>query len=75
VNSAGTFGGPSGSYQIVVLTRDSSSMAYGVSTIEDAAEVVHRDLNPGVPAAVQQSVIPPSQQTPDEELPPLPQDP
>ena len=75
VNSIGVFTGRSGDYEIVVLTRDNSTMAYGATTIEDAAEVIHRDLNPGAPAAIPPSTIAPSQQTPDEELPPLPQDP
>lgn len=75
VNSIGTFTGRSAGYQIVMLTLDNQTMAYGAATIEDAAAVIHRDLNPGVPAAIPPSTILPSQQTPDEELPPLPQDP
>ena len=75
VNSIGVFTGRSGDYEIVVLTRDNSTMAYGITTIEDAAEVLHRDLNPGAGAAIPPSRILPLQQTPDEELPPLPQDP
>ena len=34
---------------IAVLTQDNPTMAYGVRTIENAAEVIHRDLNAGPP--------------------------
>ena len=75
VDSIGSFTGRSSDYQIVVLTQDNATMPYGVATIEDAAEVIHRDLDPGAPAAVPPSTILPSQQAPDEQLPPLPPDP
>lgn len=63
-----------GDYQIVVPTQDNPAMGYGAATIGDAAEVIHRDLD-GAPAAVPRSTVLPAEQAPDEELPPLPQDP
>jgi beta-lactamase class A len=56
-------------YTIVVLTQDNPTMAYGVGTVEAIARAVNRDLNPGAVARVPLSVIPPSQQTPDEIIP------
>ncbi len=52
VHSIGAFEGPGRSYTIVVLTRDTPSMAYGVTTIERVARAVHRTLNPGMRAAI-----------------------
>ncbi|MBW8482863.1 class A beta-lactamase-related serine hydrolase [Actinomadura sp. PM05-2] len=51
VHSLGAFDGRDRDYTIVVLTRDTPSMAYGVATIERVARAVHRDLNPGLRAA------------------------
>ncbi|QXJ26653.1 serine hydrolase [Actinomadura graeca] len=48
VHSIGAFDGGGADYMIVVLTRDTPSMAYGVETIERVARAVHRDLNPGM---------------------------
>jgi hypothetical protein len=73
VHSAGAFAGRGSTYLIVVLTQGNPTMAYGVRTIEDAAEVVHRDLNPGAAGAVPPtppSVLLPSQQEPGGPLPP-----
>lgn len=75
VNSIGSFTGRSSDYQIVVLTQDNPAMAYGAATIADAAGVIHRDLGGGAPAAVPRSTVLQEEQAPDEELPPLPQDP
>jgi hypothetical protein len=72
IHSMGSFSGHGRDYLIVVLTQNNATMAYGVRTIEDVAEVIHRDLNAGLPAAVRPSVISPAQQTPDERLPALP---
>ncbi len=72
IHSMGSFSGHGRDYMIVVLTQNNATMAYGVRTIEDVAEVIHRDLNSGLPAAVRPSVITPAQQTPDEPLPALP---
>jgi Beta-lactamase enzyme family len=69
INSIGGFTGHGQRYTIVVLTQDNPTMAYGVSTVERIAEAVNRDLNPGAVPRVPASVIPASQQTPDETLP------
>ena len=69
INSIGAFTGHGQRYSIVVLTQDNPTMAYGVSTVEAIARAVNRDLNPGGTARVSLSVIPASQQTPDEPIP------
>jgi beta-lactamase class A len=69
INSIGGFTGHGSRYSIVVLTQDNPTMAYGVGTVEAIARAVNRDLNPGAAARVPLSVIPPSQQTPDETIP------
>ncbi|MFD0853514.1 serine hydrolase, partial [Actinomadura adrarensis] len=51
VHSIGAFDGRGRDYMIVVLTRDTPSMRYGVQTIERVARAVHRTLNPGRRAA------------------------
>jgi hypothetical protein len=57
INSIGFFKvkTPARVYEIVMLTHNNPTMQYGIDTIEPAAEVIHRDLNPNA-----QSVIPPS---------------
>ena len=47
-------------------------MAYGVATVEAIARVVNRDLNPGATALTPSSGPAPSSQTPDENIPALP---
>jgi beta-lactamase class A len=71
IHSIGSFTGSGRDYMIVVLTQNNATMAYGVRTIEDLAEVIHRDLNSGQAAAVPASVISPSQEKPDELIPAL----
>jgi hypothetical protein len=73
VNSIGAFSGHRRDYMIVVLTEDNSTMAYGVGTIENIAEVIHRDLKGGTaaaPAAIPMSSPNPTWEQPDEQLPP-----
>jgi len=73
VNSIGCFTSSAMNYSIVVLTHGTTahpSMAYGVTTIEDVATVVHRDLNSGAAAAVPRSTPRPSWTVPDEPVPP-----
>jgi hypothetical protein len=72
INSVGAFTSAHRVYLIAILTYGNASMGYGIDTIEDAAEVIHRDLNPG-----KHDVIPPSQPfpswgAPDETIPTLP---
>jgi hypothetical protein len=72
IHSIGCFTGRGGGYSIVVLTQDNPTMAYGIATIEAAAKVINRDLNPGTTAVVPSSPVSPSWGTPDEHIPALP---
>lgn len=72
IHSVGTFSGRGRYYLIAVLTQDNATMAYGVRTIENVAEVIHRDLSTGLPAAIPASRFSPSWLTPDERIPALP---
>jgi beta-lactamase class A len=74
INSIGAFEGHGRNYMIVVLSDDNPTMAYGVDTVQRVAEVVHRDLNAGLPpagAALLPVSVPASQQVPDEQIPAL----
>jgi beta-lactamase class A len=73
INSIGSFSGLGRYYMMAVLTQDNPTMAYGVHTIENVAEVIHHDLNAGAAAVILPAEIPPSAQTPDEWLPALPE--
>ncbi|MFF0788005.1 serine hydrolase [Streptomyces spiralis] len=44
VHSVGTFNGAGHDYMITVLTQDNSTMDYGVTTIQNIARVIHKDL-------------------------------
>ncbi|GLX52499.1 hypothetical protein Shyhy01_54490 [Streptomyces hygroscopicus subsp. hygroscopicus] len=46
VHSLGTFNGGGHDYMMSVLTQDNSTMDYGVTTIQNVAKVIHRDLVP-----------------------------
>jgi beta-lactamase class A len=72
IHSIGCFTGRGGGYSIVVLTQDNPTMAYGITTIEAAAKVINRDLNPGATAVVASSHVSPSWGTADEHIPALP---
>jgi beta-lactamase class A len=75
VHSIGAFYGAGRNYMIAVLSYNNPTMSYGVTTIQLVAEVVHRDLNAGLPAAgspLAPITVPVSQQTPDETIPALP---
>jgi beta-lactamase class A len=75
INSIGAFQGYGRNYMIVVLSDDNPTMAYGVDTVQRVAEVVHRDLNAGLPPAgiaLPSVSVPASQQVPDEQIPALP---
>jgi len=45
-------------------------MAYGIDTIQGAAEVINRELNPGATDIVPPAAPAPSWGTPDEPVPP-----
>lgn len=66
INSIGMFTTTTRLYKIAMLTYNSPSMAYGIDTIESAAEVIHALLNPGKRAAVARSVPSPAWGIPDE---------
>ena len=46
VHSVGTFNGRGHDYMITVLTWDNSTMNYGVTTIQNVARAIHKDLVP-----------------------------
>ncbi|MEU5091526.1 serine hydrolase [Streptomyces sp. NPDC021356] len=46
VHSVGTFNGGGHDYTITVLTQDNSTMDYGVTTIQNIARAVHKDIAP-----------------------------
>jgi hypothetical protein len=69
VNSIGCFTHGTKNYSIVVLTKGNPSMAYGVTSIEDVAEIVNHDLNPGATGRVQRSRPGPGWGVPDEQIP------
>ncbi|MFG2883954.1 serine hydrolase [Streptomyces sp. NPDC048297] len=46
VHSLGTFKGAGHDYMISVLTQDNSTMSYGVTTIQNVAKAIHKDLVP-----------------------------
>lgn len=71
INSIGFFTArhPWRVYQIVMLTHNNPTMAYGINTIERAAEVIHHDLNPGTQSVIPASVPNPTWGIPDEPIP------
>ncbi|MFY4723299.1 serine hydrolase [Streptomyces sp. LaBMicrA B280] len=46
VHSLGTFNGAGHDYMMSVLTQDDSTMDYGVTTIQNVAKAIHKDLVP-----------------------------
>jgi beta-lactamase class A len=69
INSIGTFTTKTRTYMIAMLTYNNPSMAYGIDTIERAAEVIHALLNPGGRPAVPPSVPRSGLGIPDEPRP------
>ena len=70
IHSIGCFTGHHRGYIIVALTQDNPTMAYGITTIQQAAEVIHRQLNPAATAFAPPSVPSPAWGRPDEKIPP-----
>jgi beta-lactamase class A len=71
IHSIGCFTGHHRGYLIVALTEDNPTMAYGITTIQRVAEVIHRQLNPAATAFLPASGPAPSWGTPDEQIPPV----
>jgi hypothetical protein len=71
INSLGFFISrkPYRKYEIVMLTHSNPSMIYGIDTIEDAAQPIHRDLNPGTSSAIPEVTKNPMWGSPDEAIP------
>jgi hypothetical protein len=69
IHSIGCFTGHQRGYSIVVLTEDNPTMAYGITTIERVAQVIHRQLNPAATAFRPPSTPAPSWGRPDEQIP------
>jgi hypothetical protein len=69
INSIGSFSGHGRDYTIVVLTMDNPTMAYGVDTVQDVAEVINRALNPGATSVIPAATPSRSWGTPDERVP------
>ncbi len=70
IHSIGCFTGHHRGYLIVALTEDNPTMAYGITTIQRVAEVIHRQLNPAATAFLPPAAPAPSWGTPDEQIPP-----
>ncbi|MEV5983551.1 serine hydrolase [Streptomyces sp. NPDC052051] len=68
VHSVGTFKGAGHDYMITVLTHGNSTMNYGVTTIQNVAKAIHKDL---VPKASVASVYVPTSK-PQEAVPAVP---
>ena len=69
IHSIGCFTGHHRGYAIVVLTEDNPTMEYGITTIQQAAEAIHRQLNPAATAFRPPSAPSPSWGKPDEQIP------
>jgi hypothetical protein len=69
INSVGAFTSPHRVYLMAFLTYHNPSMSYGIGTIEDAAQAINRDLNPGRHDVVPASRPFPSWGIPDDRLP------
>ncbi len=75
INSLGIFtkaasgATPARYYEMAILTYNNPSMAYGVTTIESIATIIHHDWNPGAAIAVRTSTPGPGWGVPDERIP------
>ena len=71
INSIGSFSGSGKDYMIVVLTDDNPTMAYGVNTVQDVAEVINHALNPAATSVIPAATPNASWGQPDEQIPGL----
>jgi Beta-lactamase enzyme family len=69
INSIGSFSGAGRDYMIVVLSMDNPTMAYGVDTVQDVAEVINHGLNPDAAAVFPPAGPNPTWGKPDEQIP------
>jgi hypothetical protein len=69
INSIGSFSGHGKNYMIVVLSEDNPTMAYGVDTVQDIAEVINHALNPGAASVIPAATPNRSWGIPDERIP------
>ncbi|KUJ43639.1 beta-lactamase class A [Streptomyces sp. 3212.3] len=69
IHSVGTFNGRGHDYMITVLTQDNSTMSYGVTTIQNVAKAIHKDL---VPTTVGTKAFVPTSR-PQEAVPAVPE--
>jgi len=69
INSIGTFTTKTRRYLIAMLTYDNPSMAYGIDTIEGAADVIQALLNPGKHPSTPPSLPTSGMGVPDEPTP------
>jgi beta-lactamase class A len=69
INSIGSFSGHGKNYMIVVLSDDNPTMAYGVDTVQDIAEVINHALNPGAASVIPAATPNRSWGIPDEHIP------
>ena len=53
----------------MVLTDDNPTMAYGVDTVQDVAEVINHALNPGATSVIPAATPNRSWGKPDEQIP------
>ena len=69
INSIGSFSGHGKNYMIVVLSDDNPTMAYGVDTVQDIAEVINHALNAGAASVIPAATPNRSWGIPDEHIP------
>jgi hypothetical protein len=69
INSLGIFTATDRVYTISMLTYNNPSMGYGIFTIENVAEIIHHDLNPGAASVIPKSTPNPTWGVPDGSIP------
>jgi len=69
INSLGAFTKTGQTYTVDILTDRNSTMSYGVTTVQDIARVVNRDLHPSAASRVPPSAPSATWGQPDETIP------